>query len=70
MDVSGQPHASAALPPEQDLRTKYSPHHHVNTFKKSDRVVTCDTGPSSAEIKECVALYLHSSIRLHGVVLI
>jgi hypothetical protein len=25
--------------------------------------------PSSAEIKECVELYLHSPIRLHGVVL-
>jgi hypothetical protein len=26
--------------------------------------------PSSAEIRECVELYLHSPIRLHGVVLI
>jgi hypothetical protein len=25
--------------------------------------------PSSAEVKECVELYLHSPIRLHGVVL-
>jgi hypothetical protein len=25
--------------------------------------------PSSAEVKECVELYIHSSIRLHGVVL-
>jgi hypothetical protein len=25
--------------------------------------------PSNAEVKECVELYLHSSIRLHGVVL-
>jgi hypothetical protein len=25
--------------------------------------------PSSAEVKECVEIYLHSSIRLHGVVL-
>jgi hypothetical protein len=25
--------------------------------------------PSSAEVKECVKLYLHSPIRLHGVVL-
>jgi hypothetical protein len=25
--------------------------------------------PSSAEVKECVDLYLHSQIRLHGVVL-
>jgi len=25
--------------------------------------------PSSAEVKECVELYLHSSTRLHGVVL-
>jgi hypothetical protein len=25
--------------------------------------------PSSAEVKECVVLYLHSPIRLHGVVL-
>jgi hypothetical protein len=24
--------------------------------------------PSSAEVKECVELYLHSPIRLHGVV--
>jgi hypothetical protein len=27
------------------------------------------TPPSSAEVKECVELYLHSPIRLHGVVL-
>jgi hypothetical protein len=26
--------------------------------------------PSSAEVRECVELYLHSPIRLHGVVLI
>jgi hypothetical protein len=26
--------------------------------------------PSSAEIKECVEIYLHSPIHLHGVVLI
>jgi hypothetical protein len=25
--------------------------------------------PSSAEVKECVELYLHSPMRLHGVVL-
>jgi hypothetical protein len=25
--------------------------------------------PSSAKVKECVALYLHPPIRLHGVVL-
>jgi len=25
--------------------------------------------PSSAEVKECVELYVHSPIRLHGVVL-
>jgi hypothetical protein len=25
--------------------------------------------PSSAEVKECVELYLHSPIRIHGVVL-
>jgi hypothetical protein len=25
--------------------------------------------PSSTEVKECVELYLHSPIRLHGVVL-
>jgi hypothetical protein len=25
--------------------------------------------PSSAEVKECVELYFHSPIRLHGVVL-
>jgi hypothetical protein len=28
-----------------------------------------DNSPSSAEVKECVDLYLHSPIRLHGVVL-
>jgi hypothetical protein len=27
------------------------------------------SAPSSAEVKECVELYLHSPIRLHGVVL-
>jgi hypothetical protein len=27
------------------------------------------SSPSSAEVKECVELYLHSPIRLHGVVL-
>jgi hypothetical protein len=25
--------------------------------------------PSSAEVKECVELYLHSPVRLHGIVL-
>jgi hypothetical protein len=25
--------------------------------------------PSSSEVKECVELYLHSSTRIHGVVL-
>jgi hypothetical protein len=36
--------------------------------KRSGREVD-HSPPSSAEVKECVELYLHSPIRLHGVVL-
>jgi hypothetical protein len=36
----------------------------VIKFRKVDH-----SPPSSAEVKECVELYLHSPIRLHGVVL-
>jgi hypothetical protein len=57
----------------------FSLHHRVQNGS-GDRLVYYPVGtggsspgvkrpPSSAEVKECVELYLHSPIRLHGVVL-
>jgi hypothetical protein len=41
----------------------------VNTGGKAAGDEADHSSPSSAEIKECVELYLHSPIRLHGAVL-
>jgi hypothetical protein len=40
----------------------------AHTVKRPEREADHSL-PSSAEVKECVELYLHSPIRLHGVVL-